>query len=223
MPTPGTAGEEALDIFAGETAPFAIALGLTFAIAVIEILGLLVGIQPSAAVDNSLPDLDVDSPDVTLGPLSEFLSWLTFGRLPALVVVILLTTSFGLLGYIEQETLRRLFGFALHPGIASLPAAIGALFVTHHLGHALARIVPKEETDAVSQSEFVGRIATIFRGEAAAGRPAEAKLTDIHGKTHYVLVEPDEAEQTLGEGSEVVILRQQGSVFRVITRLKPVE
>jgi hypothetical protein len=36
-------------------------------------------------------------------------------------------------------------------------------------------------------------------------------------------VEPDEAEQELPEGSEVVIVRQQGSIFRVITRLKPID
>ena len=51
--------------------------------------------------------------------------------------------------------------------------------------------------------------------------PAEAKLTDIHGKTHYLLIEPDEGEPSMPEGSEVVIIRQQGSVYRAISKLKP--
>lgn len=218
-----------MDVFAAATAPFAVAIGLTLAIALIEMIGLLVGIQPSAAIDSALPDfdVDVDVPHVDVGhielsPLSHTLTWLSFGRVPALVILILMAASFGLIGFIEQEALRRSFGFTLDPGIASIPAAIGAVFATRHGGRLLGRIMPKEETDAVSTAAFVGRVATVFRGQASAGRPAEAKLSDIHGKTHYLLVEPEEAHQVFAEGSEVVIIRQEGSIFRAITRLKPV-
>ena len=210
-----------MDVFAGETAPFAVALGLTLAIAFIELLGLALGAQPSAMVDSALPDFDADVPDVDLGPLSQSLSWLSFGKLPAVVVLILISASFGLIGFAGQEALRRVLGFAIDPWLASVPAAIGAAFVTRHAGLALARIMPKEETDAVSTKAFVGRVATVFRGVAAIGHPAEAKLTDIHGKTHYVLIEPDEGEASMPEGSEVVIISQNGPVYRAITKLKP--
>lgn len=210
-----------MDLFAAETAPFAVALGLMLAIAVIELIGFVLGLQPSAMVDNALPDLDADAPEVELGPLSQTLSWLSFGKLPALVVLILITASFGLIGFAGQEMLRRLFGFAIDPWIASVPAAVGAALVTRHVGGALGRIMPREETEAVSTKAFVGRVATVFRGIAQPGRPAEAKLTDIHGKTHYVLVEPDEGEVDMPEGSEVVIIRQEGPVYRAITKLNP--
>ena len=210
-----------MDVFASETAPFAVAIGLTLAIAVIELAGLLFGAQPSAMVDSALPDLDADIADIELGPLSQTLSWLSFGKLPALVVLILITASFGLTGFALQEVLRQSFGFALDPWIASVPAALGALFVTRHAGRAIARIMPREETDAVSTKVFVGRVATVFRGVAGPGMPAEAKLTDIHGKTHYVLIEPDEGEAAMPEGSEVVIIRQEGPVYRAISKLKP--
>jgi hypothetical protein len=210
-----------MDVFASETAPFAVAIGLTFAIAVIELAGLLFGAQPSALVDSALPDIDTDIPDVELGPLSQTLSWLSFGKLPALVVLILITASFGLCGFALQEVLRRIFGFAIDPWLASVPAAIGAGFLTRHAGLAIARIMPKEETDAVSTKAFVGRVATVFRGVAGHGSPAEAKLTDIHGKTHYVLIEPDDGEPAMPEGSEVVIIRQQGSIYRAISKLRP--
>ena len=219
-----------MDVFASATAPFAVAIGLTLAIALIEMIGLLIGIQPSAAIDSALPDLDVadvDVPHIDMGhielsPLSQTLTWLSFGRVPALAILILMAASFGLIGFVEQEFLRRSFGFTLNPWVASIPAAVGAVFATRHGGRLLGRIMPKEETDAVSTAAFVGRIATVFRGQASAGRPAEAKLSDIHGKTHYLLVEPDEADQVFAEGSEVVIIRQEGSVYRAITRLKPV-
>lgn len=212
-----------MDIFASETAPFAVAIGLTIAIAVIELLGLLFGAQPSAVVDSALPDFDADIGGMELGPLSQSLSWLSFGKLPALVVLILITASFGAIGFVGQDVLRRTIGFALDPWIASVPAAIGAAFVTRHVGHALARIMPKEETEAVSTKAFVGRVATVFRGVAGPGRPAEAKLTDIHGKTHYLLVEPDKDEPLMPEGSEVVIIRQEGPVYRAITKLRPAD
>jgi len=207
-----------MDVFASETAPFAVAIGLTLAIAMIELAGLLFGAQPSALVDSALPDLDTD---MELGPLSHTLSWLSFGRLPALVVIILITASFGLCGFALQEALRRTLGFALDPWIASVPAAMGAAFITRHAGLAIARVMPREESDAVSTKAFVGRVATVFRGVAGPGSPAEAKLTDIHGKTHYLLIEPDEGESVMPEGSEVVIIRQEGPVYRAISKLKP--
>lgn len=211
-----------MDIFASETAPFAVALGLTAAIALIELLGLLLGAQPSAAVDSALPDFDADM-DVELGPLSQTLSWLSFGKLPALVVIILFAASFGLIGFAGQDILRRMLGFALDPWLASIPAAVGAAYATRYLGLAIARIMPKEESEAVSTKAFVGRVATVFRGVARAGQPAEAKLTDIHGKTHYLLIEPDNGQVDMPEGSEVVIIRQEGPVYRAITRLKPAD
>lgn len=210
-----------MDLLAAETAPFAVALGLTLAIAVIELAGVLIGLSASEAIDSTLPDADASG--IELGPLSQFLNWLSFGKLPALIVLILATTSFGLGGYVLQEAMRRIFGFALEPAIASVPAAIFALFATHHVGHWLGRLMPREETDAVSTADFIGRVATVFRGTASVGKPAEAKLTDIHGKTHYVLVEPDDAQQVLSEGSQVVLVRRQGHVFRAIVRLKPVQ
>ncbi|MBN9332680.1 YqiJ family protein [Devosia sp.] len=212
-----------MDLFAAETAPFAVALGVTLAIALIELAGVLIGLSPSEAIDSTLPDADTDMPNLELGPLSQFLNWLSFGRLPALVVLILITTSFGLGGYVLQEAMRRIFGFALEPAVASAPAAIFSLFATHHLGHWLGRLMPREETDAVSTADFIGRVATVFRGTASSGKPAEAKLTDIHGKTHYLLVEPDDEGQSLSEGSQVVLVRREGPVFRAIVQLKPVQ
>ena len=210
-----------MDLFAAETAPFAVALGLALAIALIALAGVLIGLSPSEAIDRTLPDADASGFEPRL--LSRLLNWLSFGRLPALIVLVLVTASFGLGGYIVQEAMGRLFGFALEPAIASAPAAVFALFATHHVGHWLGKLMPREGTDAVSTADFIGRVATVFRGTAGSGKPAEAKLTDSHGKTHCVLVEPDDVQQLLPEGSEVVLVRREGHVFRAIVRLKPVQ
>ena len=209
-----------MDILASGVVPFTVALGVMLVIIAVEIAGLFIGLQPSAGIDEALPELEIE-PDVELGPLSAMLSWLSFGRLPALVVIILLLASFGLIGLIGQNMLQRAAGFMLDPWAAGALGAVGALFVTHHAGHALAKVFPREETDAVSGKEFIGRIATVFRGEARSGAPAEAKLVDSRGKTQYILVEPDDPEAIFISGSDVLLVRQDGPVFRAIIRLPP--
>lgn len=222
-----------MEFFAPETAPFAVALTLTALIALVEAAALVFGLSPSAAIDNALPDLDVEAPDievpdgapdaVELGPLSAMLSWLSFGKLPALVVLILFAAAFGLIGFLGQWALQRGLGFMLDPWIASVPALIGAAYATHFVGTPLARVFPKEHTEAVSKRDFIGRVAVVIRGEARAGLPAEAKLQDVHGKTHYMRVEPEAADQVFAEGSEVVLIRYQRGVFRAIVRLEPAD
>jgi len=209
-----------MDLLAPGVFPFIVALGVMLVILIAELVGLVLGMQPSAGVDSALPDFDVDGGS-EIGPLSSMLTWLSFGRLPALVVIMLLLSCFGLIGLLGQNLLLRSTGAMVDPWIASAVSAIGALFATRHLGHALSRIFPREETDAVSGSEFIGRIATVFRGEARLGAPAEAKLVDSRGKTQYILVEPEEGDAVFTSGSDVLLVRQEGSIYRAITRLPP--
>ena len=56
----------------------------------------------------------------------------------------------------------------------------------------------------------------IIRGEALAGQPAEAKLQDRFGQTHYLLVEPDDEAGRFVEGDEVLLVQGSGSRFRGI-------
>ena len=81
--------------------------------------------------------------------------------------------------------------------------------------------MPKEQTEAVSQRGFVGRIAIIIRGEARTGHPAEAKLSDQYGQTHYLLVEPDEADAVLRAGQEVLIVRLVSGRYHAIDNPNP--
>ena len=85
----------------------------------------------------------------------------------------------------------------------------------------MARIIPKDETEAVSEKSFVGCVATITIGTASKGKPAQAKLRDRLGNTHYVMVEPDIDGQFFETGSEVLIVMQTGSVFTAIANSNP--
>lgn len=218
-------------LLAPETAPFGIALAILLFIALLEGVGLLIGVAFSSMVDSVLPDFDVPDADMDVeagvhgpdfdtaagaGPFTRLLGWLCFGRVPALILLIAFLTAFGITGLVVQSVAKSLSGFYLPAIVAVVPAFAAALPATRYLGLLLSRIMPKEETEAVSQADFIGKIAIVTQGRARRGLPAQAKLADKHGQSHYVQVEPDGDEDEFDVGSEVLIVRQSGGRFRVI-------
>jgi len=216
-------------------APFTIALLVMLMIAALEALGMAFGASPSGILDSALPDLDADADHpgpldadaphadgaAGPGPLSQVLSWLCVGRVPLLVLFVAFLTAFGVSGLILQNLINAVTGFYLPAIIMVVPAFLIALPATRALGLGLAKIIPREETEATSHDSFVGRVATVIRGEAKRGLPAEAKLKDLHGQTHYVLVEPDADEDVFGQGTEVLVVQKVGATFRVILNMHP--
>ncbi|MEQ8405650.1 MAG: YqiJ family protein [Oceanicaulis sp.] len=230
-------------VFDPAVAPFAVALVLMLVIALAELAGALMGIAPSGFLDNMLPEIEVDldaevdlagsggaldadavaAPDAPgAGPLSSVLGWLCVGKVPILVLLIAFLTAFGLAGYAVQAALSSLFGVTLPAALAVVPALCAAVPATRASGLVLARLIPKEQTDAVSRTGFIGRIAVVIRGVARQGSPAEAKLTDAHGLTHYLLVEPDDAGEQFTAGDAVLLVREAGGRYRAIANPNPV-
>jgi hypothetical protein len=217
-----------MQIFDPALAPFTISLLLMMFIALVEMIGLVSGVSIPGMTDSEADmdgapgaplsvDAGSDAPPVPgAGPVQQLLSWLGVGRVPVLILLAALLLAFGLGGLLLQNALNTVAGFFLPSWIAGPVVFAGALPVTRVLGRAVARLLPKEETDAVPASSFVGRVATILRGEAKRGLPAEAKLKDVKGATHYVLVEPDEDGVVFSSGSEVLLVERTGAVFRAI-------
>ncbi len=209
--------------------PFIVALGVMLGLALLETLIFLLGGSLFGFVDDLLPDsldgdVDVDvaaeadlsAPSASSGMLEQVLGWFAVGRVPFLVIVIALLTSFGLIGLTLQGVLRQMTGFPLPASLAAIPALVGASFTTRWLALRIARIIPKEETSAVSRDSFIGRVATVTLGSARSGEPTQARLTDSHGQAHYVMVEPDRASDVLVEGEHVLLVSRSNGVFRAI-------
>jgi hypothetical protein len=207
--------------------PFIVALGVMLGLALLEALILIVGGSLFGFVDDLLPDTlngDVDvgaevdspAPNASSGMLEQVLGWFAVGRVPFLVVVIALLTSFGLVGLTLQAVLRQMTGFPLPASLAAIPALVGASFTTRWLALRIARIIPKEETSAVSRDSFIGRIAMITLGSARSNEPTQARLTDSHGQTHYVMVEPDRASDVFAEGERVLLVSRSNGRFTAI-------
>ena len=220
-----------IDIFAPELAPFTIAILVMLAIGGIELAALLLGFSASGSIEAALPDaapdtdVDTDAVEATagaVGPLSHVLGWLSVGRMPILVLLVIFLTSFALAGYGVQLLATSILGAPIAALLAALPALVGGAYATRHLGRWLGSIFPRDQTEAASQKELIGSYATIIRGEARPGKPAEAKASDLRGRTHYLLIEPDVETEIFSAGQRVFIVGQRDNVYRAITKLKNV-
>lgn len=198
---------------APETWPFGAALAIMVGLAIVEGAGLLFAVSPSQWLDQMLPDL----PDSLEGSLG----WLHLGKVPLLVLFILFLAGFAVAGYVVQSVAHSITGFLLPGWLAAIPAVLAGMSTLSGIGALLTRIVPGDETSAVSEQTLIGRAGTVIRGTARQGLAAEAKVRDAHGNTHYVLVEPDLQDQTFEEGADVLLVRKVGTRFRCILNPHP--
>ncbi|WAC22624.1 OB-fold-containig protein [Blastomonas sp. SL216] len=190
-------------LLASQNTPFASAI----------VLMLLIGGLQAAG----LGDLDTDS-DLGDAASDGLLALLGLGRLPLLLWLALFLMIFGVIGYAGQQFWQALTGSLASAWLAAPVAAAVSLPFTGAGSRLLARIMPQDETTAVAVDSLVGRFATIQTGTARPGSPARARVTDVHGHPHFVMVEPDNADQVLHEGEEILLVRREGETFKAISR-----
>lgn len=201
-------------------APFLVAICIMVVLGALEGLSLMVGSGLSQHFD-SLFATHL-STDAHLDASEGLLGWLHVGRAPILVLLIIFLMAFAIGGLLLQWAMVGLLGWPLPALVASLLAGACALPVVRGLGGLIARYVPKDETTAVSEDSFIGRVARLTAETAVAGRPGQAKLTDEHGQVHYLLVEPDGPDIAFSRGEVVLVVsRASGSLFRAIRNPRP--
>ena len=225
--------------------PFMIAIALMFGIAMLEGVTAVFGVGISRLVESLIPDsfgdadIDVDmdadadvdfdadadlDADADVGAstaLSKLLGWLCVGRVPVLVLVVIFLTVFGLSGFVIQGTVSNVAGGVLPGLVASGVALVVTVPLVRLFASALARLIPKDESDAVSNKSFVGRVATITLGTARHDEPTQAKVYDEHGLAHYVMVEPDLREDVFETGDQILLISRTGGRFRAIRNPSP--
>jgi len=196
-------------LFAAETWPFTAAAFLMLLIAIVEGIAMVVGANLSETLHHALPN-----PDHLHGPFDKLLGWLYVGRVPLLVLTVLLLASFALSGFALNMVAHRCFGVWVPPLISVPAALLATLPIVRILGAGLARLIPQDQTFAVSFDTLVGRIATIVSGTARTGYPAQARVVNEHGQTLYVMVEPDTEGMQFQSGERVLLTKQiAGSRF----------
>lgn len=197
-----------IDLLADGVTPFSAAIVLMIFIGILEAASVIGGFSIGAMVDSIIPDIDADfelEHPGHMGPMAHLFSWLSIGRVPSLVLLVLFLFSFGVSGWTIQLAWSQIFGSMMSAGIAFIPASILGIFGMSRLGALVARIIPKDETNVASRKDLLGGVATVTRA-SGAGYPAEAKGFDLSGRTHYFLIEEDQALE-LEDGDKILVLR----------------
>lgn len=210
-------------ILAPQNSPFTIALAIMLFITIMELITASMGFGLGDMLDSMLPEIDMGA-DLELDldgadggdSLVKILSWFRIGEVPILMLFIVFLTGFGLSGLALQYMLSISIGILLPASLASLVAIFCALPVVRFCGGILGKYMPQDETYAVSEDTYIGQIATITMGESRPGKPAQARLTDIHGQTHYIMIEPDLPDKHFPQGGSVLIVRRDGAIYRAI-------
>lgn len=215
---------------AAETQPFSVAGAIVLLLLLVELGGLLLGgTSAGAALDDWL-GLDHDAGighesgheggAEAAGPVAGALAWLNFGRLPTLVALILLLGCFACVGLGLQGLALQIGGALVSAWVMALPAAIGGGLAAHWLGGGLARLLPREESYAISTDTLVGRVGHLTIGPVDRDTAGRAVVTDGNGNRHNVRVLAGPAEASFPVGSEVLLATRQGKLF-LVTAVPP--
>jgi hypothetical protein len=184
--------------------PFSVALLVMLLIGAVEAIGL------GASAAHLDLHADADGGDL--------LGWLGIGQVPLLMLLVVFLALFGLIGLAIQQ-----FAGPITLWIAAPAATAAALPLTGLGARGLARIMPGDETTAVSLDDLVGRRGTITIGTARRGSPAQARVSDVHGQVHYVMVEPYDDDHSIGQGETVRLDRRDGNLFIAVGRTGRIE
>ncbi|MFM1897754.1 MAG: hypothetical protein RLZZ385_2828 [Pseudomonadota bacterium] len=212
-------------LLAGPNVPYTTAYALLVIIGLFEGIGALIGFGLGSFLDSLLPEVDLD-PDIEIADtgsnnaLSRLLGWLKVGKVPILVLLVVFLFVFGSIGFALNFMSLGTLGF-LFPVVVTLPGAfLLSLPVLRGCAVALAAVIPKDESSSVSLDSLIGRQAVITLGESTSDSPAEARVRDQHGGTHYIMVLAEEGRGPFIQGTPVLLVRRNESHFVAIESLQ---
>lgn len=183
---------------------FSVAFVIVAILFIVEVASLLFGLSVLGLLDEA-PDASADVDNHSFLAIGN---WLNLDKVPLLIWLVTFLTLFGLLGLTLNLTTHSLFNFTLPAWSSIIFAATFGLAATARACAAIAKILPKFQTSAVANDDFVGAVAQITLGRASKGNPAEAKFTDNFSQPHYVLVEPFEDSELFDCGEKVILVKK---------------
>lgn len=201
---------------------FSVCLSLMLLLGIVECLLLIVGTTSQGFLDQFIPDqlLETHHPDFNLDADQSYwvqlLDWLYLGRIPVLVWLIIFLTTYALFGFIVQGIYFTFTAQHLPIWIIAPASLILCMPIIRMVAAFIAKILPQDETTAIRLDELIGLNADIILGDAKLNYPAQAKVKDQHGQTHYILVEP-ETDITFSQGQRVVLTHKTKIGFQAIS------
>jgi hypothetical protein len=201
-------------ILLNENSPYFYSICLLFGFFILEIVALVIGLDVFSFIDDAIPDLDFNI-DADIPIHISMVHWFNFGKVPFLILLIIFLTVFGMVGYTAQYFALKYTGSVFPTWIIVIFDLVISFLGVRYVGMALKNIIPTEETSAVSSESFIGKIATITIGTAKKDYPAQAKLQDEHGRTHYIMAAPINESDEFVLGTKLIVIEKLSNCFLV--------
>jgi len=198
-------------LLAPDVRPFAIAAGIMLALGGIELLTTLVGFSISELVGKEFTtEADTDS------GLGGLFLWINAGRLPLLILIILALGLFSIMGFFLQG-LAHGIGLSVPVSLAALAAAACSIPAIRVTSRGIARIIPRDETYAVDQADFIGQVAEVSVGPLDQGLPGRVRLKDVFGNWHSLVARASPDSAPLPVGASVLLVDRDAKSFIAIS------
>ena len=198
-------------LLASDVRPFAIAAAIMVTLGGIEMLTMIVGFSISELIGKDFA-LESESHSAIGG----LFLWINAGRLPLLILIILALGIFSIAGFLLQGIAHGL-GMAAPVTLAALIAAALSLPAIRVTSRGIARIIPRDESYAVNDSDFVGHVAEVSIGPLDQGLPGRVRLKDVFGNWHSVAARASPDSIPLAVGASVLLVDRDARSFIAIS------
>jgi hypothetical protein len=198
-------------LLASDVRPFAIAAAIMATLGGIELLTMIVGFSISQLIGTDFA-LEAEH-DSAIGGL--FL-WVNAGRLPLLILIILALGVFAIEGFFLQG-IAHIAGTTIPVGIAALAVAALSLPAIRLASRGIAQIIPRDETYAVNDADFVGKVAEVTIGPLDHGLPGRVRLKDVFGNWHSVPARASADSKPLPVSANVLLVDRDSKSFIAIS------
>ena len=198
-------------LLAPDVRPFAVAAAIMMALGGIELLAMLIGFSIGELFGKEVA-VDVDSGD----GLGGLFLWVNAGRLPLLILIVLALGVFSIAGFFLQG-LAHGVGISIPVVIAAIAAACISLPAIRVTSRAIARIIPRDETYAVDDADFVGKVAEVSVGPLDQGLPGRVRLKDVFGNWHSLVARASPDSASLPVGASVLLVDRDAKSFIAIS------
>ncbi|WP_349642753.1 OB-fold-containig protein [Bradyrhizobium lablabi] len=198
-------------LLAPEVRPFAVAAAIMVALGGIEVLTTLVGLSIGELFGK---DVDIDADHHT--GLGGLFLWINAGRLPLLILIILALGLFSIIGFLLYAIAHGL-GVNLPTAIAALVAAAGSIPLIRSTSRGIARIIPRDESYAVNENDFVGHVGEVTVGPLDQGLPGRVRLKGVFGNWHSVAARASHDSNVLPVGASVLLVDRDAKSFIAIS------
>jgi len=198
-------------LLAPDVRPFAIAAAIMVTLGGIELLTMIVGFSISELIGKDFA-LEAESQSAIGG----LFLWINAGRLPLLILMILALGLFAIAGFLLQAIAHGI-GSGVPVTLAALAAAAFSLPAIRVTSRGIARIIPRDETYAVDQADFVGQVAEVSIGPLDQGLPGRVRLKDVFGNWHSLVARASPDSAPLPVGASVLLVDRDAKSFIAIS------